>query len=288
MDRRDTRRLFRARLAQAMQAAHVSQSVLARRVGVDRSTLSQLLADEGERLPRADTAAAMAAALQVSLDWLMGLRQEAEPAADILEQTVEIAASGQGAVDERLQRWHEEAAGYKIRYVPSTMPDLLKTDRVIEYEFSIFDVARPEEVRLQAAGRLAYSRQPETDMEVCNSVQAIRGFARGEGLWSELAAEHRIQQLERMIRLVEELYPTFRWFLYDGRQRYSAPLTVFGPSRAALYIGQMYFVFNTTEHIRVLSRHFDDLIRAAVVQPTEVSGLLRGLLAELEGRAAAE
>jgi len=288
MDRRDTRRLFRSRLGQAMAEAHLSQSALARRVGVDRSTLSQLLADDGERLPRADTAAAMAEALQVSLDWLMGLRQEIGPAADILDQTVEIAASGQGAVDERLQRWHEEAAGYKIRYVPSTIPDLLKTDRVIEYEFSQFDVARPEEVRLQAAGRLAYSRQPETDMEVCNSVQAIRGFARGEALWSDLPTVARIEQLQRMVRLVEELYPTFRWFLYDGRQRYSAPLTVFGPARASLYIGQMYFVFNTTEHIRVLTRHFDELIRAAVVQPTEVAGFLRGLQAELESRVAAE
>ena len=281
MDRRDTRRLFRARLGEAMADAGLSQSALARRVGVDRSTLSQLLADEGERLPRADTAAAMAAALQVSLDWLMGLRQEAEPAADILDQTVEIATSGEGAVDEQLQRWHEAAAGYKIRYVPSTIPDLLKTDRVIEYEFSYFDAARPEEVRVRAADRLAYSRQPETDMEVCNTVQSIRDFARGEDIWSELPLADRVGQLERMVRLVEELYPTFRWFLYDGRRRYSAPITIFGPSRASIYIGQMYFVFHTTEHIRVLTRHFDDLIRIATVQPTEVAGFLRELLAEL-------
>ena len=143
MDRRETGRLFRTRLREAMEAVGITQSGLARRVGVDRSTLSQLLAEESDRLPRADTVAAMAAALQVSLDWLLGLRQEAEPSADILDQAVEIASGDSAAAEEQLQRWHEEAAGYKIRYVPSTIPDLLKTDRVIEYEFTPFDVVTP-------------------------------------------------------------------------------------------------------------------------------------------------
>jgi len=286
MDRRETGRLFRDRLRQAMAETGMSQSALARRVGVDRSTMSQLLSEDSDRLPRADTAAAMAVALQVSLDWLLGLRQEPEPGANILDQTVEIAASGHPGVDGLLQRWHEEAAGYKIRYVPSTIADLLKTDQVIDYEFRSFAAARPEDVRARAADRLAYSRLPETDIEVCNTVQAIRGLALGEDIWSGLAVEHRIAQLQRMIHLVEELYPTFRWFLYDGLQRYTVPFTIFGPRRAAIYIGQMYFVFQTTEHIRVLTRHFDDLIRAAVVQPTDVGAFLRGLLREL-GKAAA-
>jgi transcriptional regulator with XRE-family HTH domain len=287
MDRRETRRIFHARLGQAMAEAGLSQSALARRVGVDRSTLSQLLADEGDRLPRADTVAAMASALQVSLDWLLGLRQDPEPVAGILQQMVEIAAGNDMVVDEQLQRWHDEAAGYKIRYVPSTIPDLLKTDRVIEYEYNRFDAARPEDARTVTANRLAYSRQPETDIEVCNTVQSIRSFALGEDLWSELETAERVLQLERMIRLVDELYPTFRWFLYDGRRRYSVPVTIFGPARAAVYMGQMYFVFHTTEHLRTLTRHFDDLIRVAMVQPTEVAGFLRRLLANLTGEAAA-
>lgn len=287
MDRRETGRLFRTRLREAMEAVGITQSGLARRVGVDRSTLSQLLAEDSDRLPRADTVAAMAAALQVSLDWLLGLRQEAEPSADILDQAVEIASGDSAAAEEQLQRWHEEAAGYKIRYVPSTIPDLLKTDRVIEYEFTPFDVIKAEDVRVRAADRLAYSRLPETDIEVCNTIQAIEGFVGGEGIWNGLRIEDRVAQIERMIRLVEELYPTFRWFLYEGRQRYSVPFTIFGPKRAAVYVGQMYFVFHTTEHIRVLTRHFDELIRAAQVQPTEVANFLRGQLTTLYAEAAA-
>ena len=124
-------------------------------------------------------------------------------------------------------------------------------------------------------------------MEVCCSRQSLESFARGEGVWRELDAEIRREQLCSMIYLIDELYPTFRWFLYDGVRRYSVPLTIFGPKRAAIYVGHMYFVFNSTEHIRVLTQHFDELIRAAVVQPREITTLLQHLLAELDGQATA-
>jgi hypothetical protein len=84
-----------------------------------------------------------------------------------------------------------------------------------------------------------------------------------------------------MIRLLDELYPTFRWFLFDIRKNYSVPLTVFGPQRAAIYIGDMYLVSTSQEHIRVLTGHFDNLIRAAVMQPPEVIEYLERLLREV-------
>ena len=55
-------------------------------------------------------------------------------------------------------------------------------------------------------------------------------------------------------------------------------MTIFGPKRAALYLGQMYMVINSAEHIRTLGGHFDDLIRAAVMQPPDVPDVLRKLL----------
>src|SRR3546814_14971478 len=75
--------------------------------------------------------------------------------------------------------------------------------------------------------------RPETDLEVCSSLQSIEGFARGQGIWEKLPVASRKLQLESMIALVDELYPTLRWFLYDGLEHYSAPITIFGPTRAA-------------------------------------------------------
>ena len=52
--------------------------------------------------------------------------------------------------------------------------------------------------------------------------------------------------------------------------------------RAAVYMGQLFFVFNTRDHILVLARHFDQLIRAAAVQAWDVSAYLQELLAYTE------
>jgi len=284
MDRRDTVRIFRQRLADVIARTGGSRAAFAERIGIDRSTLAQVLSAANDRLPRAETLAAIAADQQVSIDWLLGLSQEGPLAPAIIQQSLTVEPGGHSPADERLTRWHAEAAGYKVRYVPATLPDLLKTEDLIRYEYRDHVGPVPES-RIEAANaRLANQRRPETDMEVCSSVQSVESFARGEGIWRDLAAPVRRQQIEWMIELLDELYPTFRWFLYDGVRRFSVPLTVFGPKRAAIYVGHMYLVFNSTEHIRVLTEHFDNLIRAATVQPPKVSALLRRLLAELNER----
>ena len=282
MHRRETVEIFRSRLQEVITRSGMSRTAFARQVGTDRSTLTQLLSREGTRLPRAETIASIAAVAQVSVDWLLGLSEEGQLGADVLDETVEVAAGAGSPADERLARWHAEASGYKIRYVPTTLPDLLKSEAVIRYEYVQHDTLVPEIRISQAEARLAYSRRPETDIEVCSSVQSLETFARGEGVWRDLPLEARREQLVLMAELLDELYPTVRWFLFDGRQRYSSPLTIFGPQRVALYVGDMYMVFTSTEHIRVLTQHFDSLIRAAVMQPPEVIAYVKRLL----GRAA--
>jgi len=281
MNRRDTVAVFRSRLLEVIERRGLSRSAFAARAGIDRSTLSQLLSPVNNRLPRAETIAAIAARESVSVDWLLGLSQDDQIGTNIVTQSLEIAAGGTTPADERLLQWHAEAVGYKIRYIPTSLPDLLKTEEVIGFEYQeLGGTVRDTQIG-QKEARLAYSRRPESDIEACSSFQAVETFARGEGIWQELSIAIRINQLEHMVNLLDELYPTFRWFLFDGRRRYAPPYTVFGPTRAAIYMGSMYFVFNSTEHIRVLTRHFDDLIREAVVQPPDVKLRLDALLADL-------
>ncbi|MFQ5985214.1 MAG: helix-turn-helix domain-containing protein [Alphaproteobacteria bacterium] len=284
MDRGDTVRLVRERLGEVLRRSGLSGSAFAHKVGVDRATLSQLLSPGNDRLPRAETIAAIAQAEKVSVDWLLGLSHEGHLGADIVRRPLEIEPGASSPADERLARWHAEAIGYKIRYVPTTLPDLLKTEEVIRYEFREFAPGTPNQRIENSQARLAYQRRPETDMEVCSAYQTVEAFARGEGIWRELPAKARDAQLQRMIAITQELYPTFRWFLHDGLSRFSVPFTIFGPGRAAVYMGEMYFVFNSTEHIRVLTRHFDELIRAAIIQPPDVAAWLTGLRAEVEGK----
>jgi transcriptional regulator with XRE-family HTH domain len=281
MDRRQAVEFFRQRLMQVIEQSGMSQTAFAEAVRIDRSTLSQLLAPGNDRLPRVETLVAIASHRRCSLDWLLGLSQKDQFNADIVPESVQIEPNAPSPVDERLVRWHLEAAGYKIRHVPTTFPDFLKTEPVIRFEYEHFAALGPERGIENAHSELAYLRRPETDMEACSPLQSVAGFARGEGAWNGLPRIERRAQLRRLIDLVAELYPTFRWFLYDDLRVYSAPVTIYGPLRAALYIGQAYLVFSSTEHIRALTRHFDALVRAAAIQPTELTAHLETLLAEV-------
>jgi hypothetical protein len=107
--------------------------------------------------------------------------------------------------------------------------------------------------------------------------QRLELLAEGRGQWSGLARDSRAAQLSYMADLVEELYPSFRLFLYDQLRTYSVPYTIFGPQRAAIFVGEMYLVLNMTEHIRSLTRHFDNLIRRAVISANESAGFVRRL-----------
>lgn len=282
-NRRETVKTFRGRLVEALDRAGMSRATLARAAGVDRSTLSQLLSPANDRLPRAETVAAIALALRVSLDWLLGLSHEDKLGADVLQESLQFTPSARAPVDENLARWHDEAVGYKIRYVPATLPDLMKTEEVLRYEFEDYVAKTVDQAIAASHGRLAYTRHPETDMEICMSRQELEGFGRGEGRWAGLPAEARVAQLERMARLCDELYPSLRLHLFNTLTRYSVPYTIFGPLRVAIYVGQMYFVFTTTPHIRTLTRHFDELVRAAAIEARDTGTFLRRLSEDCEG-----
>ncbi|MDF1599750.1 helix-turn-helix transcriptional regulator [Mesorhizobium sp. YIM 152430] len=275
MDKRDLSQLFRERLKLMLARSGQNQSAFAASVGIDRSALSQLLSGQSTRLPRAETLLNMAATYNVSLDWLLGISQD-EGLASEIRGSLEIE-EGTGSFDRTLlASWHAEAAGTKIRYVPAGIPDLLRTDAVIDYEAEMTRKNRDSQID-EKDYRIDYNRRPETDMEVCMPRHMLEIFARGNGVWSGLADAARREQLVHMARLVDDLYPSFRLYLYDGRQRYSIPYTIFGQIRAAIYVGEMYLVLNAVTPVRTLTRHFDNLIRAAEINAHEAAGYCRQL-----------
>ena len=272
---------FRERLAELVAQERRSLTAFARDAGIDRSTLSQLLSANNRRLPRAETLAAIAEASGVSVDWLLGLAHGGPSRTDIVHEEFALNLDELSSLDEAWIGWHEQSAGLKVRTLPASLPDLLKTEAVIRYEVQRYATIRPEQRIRKATAPLELARAPGSDLECCNSIQAIEGFARGWDVWAALEHRHRVAQIDRMIELCEELYPTFRWFLYDGRQRYSSAVTVFGLERAVVYLGQMYLVLNNRGHVMTFVKHFDDLIRAAVIQPPDIPRLLRKLRAEI-------
>ena len=275
MDKRDLSAIFRERLKLLLTRSDLNQSAFASAVGIDRSALSQLMSGASTRLPRAETLLNIAAEFKVSLDWLLGLSQDEGVTGEIRE-SLEIEEARDGFDRTLLAKWFAEAAGTKIRYVPAGIPDLLRTHALVDYEANITNRSRLTQAN-ETQYRIEYNRRPETDMEVCMPRHTLEIFARGLGVWDRFPEADRRQQLAHMATLLDDLYPTFRLFLYDGRMRYSIPLTIFGPYRAAIYVGDMYVVLNATQPVQALTQHFDNLIRVADVNPHEAAAFARNL-----------
>ncbi|GJL80867.1 MAG: XRE family transcriptional regulator [marine bacterium B5-7] len=269
--------VFRQRLHESMTMREMSQSALARQAGIDRSTLSQLLAEDEVRMPRADTVAGIASVLQVSSDWLLGLTADRRFGAEILKQSLEVAPHEASPADANLARWYAEAAGLKVRYVPTNIPDIFKTEELIEYEYGSITERPVDRAIEESRQQLRFGRMVDNDMEICMSVHAINDLCAGHSLWSNLPAPIRRRQVQQIVNIVEELYPRVRIYLFDGLKRYAAPYTIFGNKRAVLYLGQMFFAFNTSEYVSILIRHFDDLIRNTVINAHEAADYLRQL-----------
>jgi len=272
--------LFQDRLQQVISNSGLNRSAFAASIRVDRSTLSQLLAADNVRLPRADTVTSIAEVHQVSIDWLLGLTQQGAMGANILHEAVQVDDYSTRIFDKNLE-WHREAFGYKIRYVPTTLPDLLKTEAVAEYEFDRYGAGKVDQSVRDNQLLLLQQRHPGSELETCMPLQHLDSFAQGQGIWAGFSLAHRREQLERMIELNDELYPGFRWFLFDGKQTYSSSFTIFGPLRATLFLGHLYVVVNSIDHIRKLIDRFDDLIRMASVHPHEIRDYLQSLLSRI-------
>jgi hypothetical protein len=273
--------LFQQRLQQVITQSGHNRSSFASSISVDRSTLSQLLSPENVRLPRADTVASIAEKHQISIDWLLGLTQQGSLGANIMPEAFSVDDYST-TVFSKILEWHRQATGYKVRYVPTTLPDLLKTEPVAEYEFNRYGSGKVDQSVRDNQLLLLQQRHPGSELETCVAIQSLRSFALGQGIWQGLSVVERRAQLQRMIELNDELYPGFRWFLYDGKETYSSSFTIFGPLRATLFLGHLYVVINSIEHIRKLTERFDDLIRMAIVHPHEIQKTLEGLIDECQ------
>ncbi|MAY85180.1 MAG: transcriptional regulator [Pseudooceanicola sp.] len=278
--KRDTVALFRARLTQLFERRQQSKSAFAKRCGLDRSALSQFMNPANLRLPRAESIQKIAQAEGVSIDWLLGMNANA----DLAENPPSLLMVDKhriGATNSPIATWYREAAGYKVRYVPTSLPNLLRSDEICEFEFRDATTTEKSDHLRHSEYQIAHIREGATDLETILPIQNLLNLAHGTDIWRDLPAHARRTQLIFMAELIDSLYPRFRLFLYDGRPDYCAPRTIFGPAFAVLFLGEGYAVLKSQKQVQTLTRQFDNLIRKAVVTPDRVASWLTDLAQEI-------
>ena len=261
-----------------MGRRNCSRSRLARETGVDRSTIGTLLKEDASRLPNAQLAADAASALGVSTDWLLGLTNRPERPGDIVAAAMALSHAERSSADAQLLGWHREAAGYKVRHVPATLPDILKSERMLHWECA----SLPDQSSAQAIAAMReqrdWLRSGVSDYEIAIPVHELRACAEGTGYYDGLTRDVRHEQLEMIAEFCREMFPRLRLFLFDARHVFSAPVTVFGPNLAVVYVGQFYMAFREAERVRSMTDHFDWLVREAIVDARQVADHIASII----------
>ncbi|MEC7765181.1 MAG: helix-turn-helix transcriptional regulator [Pseudomonadota bacterium] len=286
IDKRDRALLFRERLLSAMTLAGASRAGVARATGVNRSTISQVLDAEAARLPSSQLTADLAQELGVSTDWLLGLTDRPERPGDAIAAAMQMTEADRTPADDQLLDWYREAAGYKVRHVPATLPDMLKTEDVLRWEYADFLSKTSDQAISAMQERLDFLRARASDHEIALPVQEVAALAAGEGYYRGLGEDVRRAQIEHLIALHEEYFPSLRVFLYDARRVFSAPITVYGPLVGVIYVGRFYLAFRESSRLRSLTDHFDWLVREAEVDARDFGTHLKGLAANRAGSGA--
>ncbi|MDB4170042.1 helix-turn-helix domain-containing protein [Planktomarina sp.] len=278
MDKRRRASLFRERLMEVMSMKGMTKSGLSRATNVDRSTIGQLLKNDHPRLPNSQLAADAANALGVSADWLLGLTNRPETPGDIVAAALSLSPAERTSADEQLLEWHHEAAGYKVRHVPATLPDILKTKRMLDWEYASVRERRLPEAFSAMQDQLQWLSSGVSDYEIAVPIHEIESCAAGTAYYKGVDEAVRYEQLDFIADQCDQMFPRLRIFLFDAHRVFSSPVTIFGPNLAVVYVGQCYLAFREVERVKSLSSHFDWLVREAVVDARNVSTHIRSLI----------
>jgi transcriptional regulator with XRE-family HTH domain len=277
VDKRFRADIFRKRLEEAMLRKGVTRSALSRETKVDRSTIGQLLKDNHPRLPNAQLAADVADSLGVSTDWLLGLTNRPETPGDIVAAALSLSPAERTSADEQLLEWHREAAGYKVRHVPATLPDILKTKNMLEWEYASVQERRLPELYNAIQDQLEWLSSGVSDYEIALPIHEIEACAAGTAYYKGVDEGIRYEQLNFIADQCDQMFPRLRIFLFDAHRVFSSPVTVFGPNLAVVYVGQCYLAFREIERVKSLSSHFDWLVCEAIVDARNVPAFIRSL-----------
>ena len=266
MDKRELSLVFRDRFRNILGEVQDDLPGFLRRAGIDRSALSQLRDPKQDRLPRAETLRRIAEATGVSVDWLLGLENSREGRQQMTASSALLSADWQDG-SSPLSRWHAEAEGHKLRYVPAGLPDMLslplgktaKGSGSVEKVLTGFDL-------------------DEMDLEIAMPLQTLTALAARDGIWADSGMTEVTSLLAHICETCERHYPALRLHLFDASRFFSAPFTVFGRMRASVYVGEAYISVTGPAEVRYFSKRFDDLVRNAVVTPDAIPDHLRKLI----------
>lgn len=244
------------RLNGAMEIRRITIAQLSSASNITKSALARLLSDEVDHLPDAYTLIKLAHALDVSLEYLLGLGvARTDSAISFGAEFFPSPFSSENTIPEEL--FLSQTNGYFI-YVCETVPELLKTRAVLEIELGDLEVAASYHARMEAVRSAAATR--ENNGLVLMDGGIIDQLLHGTGRYVGLSTAQIREQIGILGSFFDSQRPTVSASVVDYRKNGLSQVFLSTPCRVVSRLGDGYVAAGNSE----LYQHLRQSARSAV------------------------
>lgn len=251
-----------------MTARGFSVSQLAHASDIRKPALTRMLAEDLTRLPDTYTLIKVAHALDVSLEYLLGLGvQQMESALSFAADFFPDAYAPENRLYEEM--FQAQSNGYFI-YACETLPELLKTRPVLELELGDKTVAATYHARMEALRAAAANR--ENNGLVLMDRRVIDSLISGSGPYAGLTAAQIRDQIGSLNSFFDAHFPTVNACVVDYRKTGLTQMFLSTPCRVVSRMGDGYVTTGNPELYQHLRRTARSACDTGVPFPTYVAG----------------
>lgn len=241
------------RLNEAMTSRSLTVAQLSYASNITKAALTRLLRDDLERLPDTYTLVKLTYALDVSLEYLLGLgMQHTDKTISFGGDFFPAPFSGENTLYEEM--FLTQTSGYFI-YVCETVPELLKTKAVLEIELGNAALAAPYHARMEAVRSAAATR--ENNGLVIMDCRIIDQLLSGTGRYIGLTAPQIREQIALLTGFFDSQHPTVTASVVDYRTHGLSQVFLSTPCRVVSRLGDGYVASGNAElyqHLRQTAR----------------------------------
>lgn len=215
--------LFVERLRAAMHDNGISAASLARRTGLSKAAISQLMSSKKSRLPNSFTIFNLARALNRNVDYFLGTTAPLDGTRATF--AIELYQNGFANAEHLYRQTVYAGTVTDLTLICDTLPDFLKTGPVLVAEYG----ATPEVTG--HAARIAEMRTRDGAAQVggvvlCDTAIVFQ-LVKGIGIYKSLSEADRVAQLDLLTRYFDERFPEIVCNLVSYRQHHLSPVLMF-------------------------------------------------------------
>jgi transcriptional regulator with XRE-family HTH domain len=252
--------LFVERMRTAMQDNGISAASLARRTGLSKAAISQLMSNKKARLPNSFTIYSLARVLNRNVDYFLGTTSPL--AGERATFAIELYHNGFANAERLFQETIFSGSVTDLTLVCDTIPDFLKTEALLVAEYG----PRPEVLAhaRRMADQLARHAHAKVQGLVLCDTAVVYQLVKGIGLYRALPEADRAAQLGLLTSYFEDRFPDIYCTIVQYRQHQLSPVMMYDRSVLVVPMFGWHMQITHSAMYRELSENAQNAARKGV------------------------